>query len=91
MSKYLLSEIIAKTLKSACPAFHSEDGLEPIWQRCKCLAQVDAYCTCVWYLSSSCIAGTWLQLSFVDDEISANERAAKKMLNQAMEACQTII
>lgn len=82
-----LDERIAMVLDGACPAFYRvKHGGPALWHQCRCKAVVIGFCECVRQTQSSCRAGTWPQLAFVDEYWAAEKAKAKIELERAKDA-----
>ncbi len=82
---------ISSILSECCPAFirnrDSSAGSE--WHYCKCKAQNMNSCDCVWQHTDTCVAGTWLQLSFLNIKKQQDQKVSELALEQAKQACQS--
>lgn len=87
-----LAERIKDVLNKVCPAFVYTGEGAALWHGCNCKAQSGIYdsaaCTCVWHLTSNCIAGHWEQLDFVDEFHRKNAVAANNELQKAKTVIQ---
>lgn len=85
-----LAQRIKNVLIKTCPAFIYTGEGASLWHGCNCKAQSGPYgaasCTCVWHLTSNCIAGHWNQLDFVDEFHRKNAVKANAELEKAKAA-----
>ena len=81
-----LSVRIKSVLLGVCPAFVFTGRGASLWHGCDCKAQRGGPCDCVWHTTSTCIAGTWPQLTFVDEYHKERNKAAMVELAKAKAA-----
>jgi len=83
-----LAEKIAQTLQKCCPAFKRVKDGAAVWHGCRCQAKrADGNpCLCVWHTQSTCMAGKWPQLAFVDETKAKEQQKADRYLEKAKQA-----
>lgn len=73
---------IGKTLSDLCPSFIRDRDKGAIeWHKCNCKINNDP-CSCVWHITDTCVAGTWVKLSFINDYKDKKEVSQNKMLSE---------
>ena len=87
-----LAERIKETMSRYCPAFFYKPVSSAIWHGCLCLASTkdDTSCECVWHQRDYCIAGTWKQLDFVNEQHKRDSKNALRYLRKAEIALEVL-